>query len=163
MATIDPALLAAVRQSKSEVAKQESHRRQLRRTSARKRAQKEVIAARSEARKAEIGARTQRDIEVLKARAEQRAGEREAREATKRGSTEERVGRGIGTGVSGTGRAIGSSEILSTTLWTMFGLIIVYLLVTKANQFSGFTGSLSDLLHKATSTAPLFQVASKNG
>lgn len=58
------------------------------------------------------------------------------------------------------GSTVGPSSGFGSTmlliLFTMAGLILVYLLVTNANSFSGFTKSLGVALSKLTSTEPLF-------
>jgi len=158
MADIDRATLDAVKHTRKEIAAQESHKRQLRRNTARKRANLQVIATRSQANREMLVAREQAARRQRIEKATEKVEQREASQS----SGWETGGRTAGTAVANVGQGIGGHELLSTTLWLMFGLIIVYVLVTNGAQFSGFTKSLGDLLAKVTTTQPLFQVADKS-
>lgn len=54
-----------------------------------------------------------------------------------------------------------NSNLFMVVIFTIVGLALFYNIVTKADQFSGFVGSVGDLLHKVSSTTPLFQVIPK--
>lgn len=138
------------------------HRQQLRRENIKKRNRIQTEAARKDIKLSEV-----REREQIKAqsRAAQRFEKEQARAAKQQDSGPsgyETTGRAIGTGIAGTGNLIGGNELFSTTLWLMFGLIIVYLLVTNATDTSNYVGRMGALLHKLTSTAPLFAVANKS-
>lgn len=166
MATLDAATRAALKQQEAERA----HKRRLGETRSRGYQQRKTLAEKTRLRKEEVAAReaakVSRETSILRARTQERAQNRAAMAQEKRAAQPgvyENTGRAIGTGIAGTGNLIGGNSLVSTTLWLMFGLIIVYLLVTKSGQFAGFTGGLGDLLSKLTTTQPLFQVAPKTG
>lgn len=159
---LDAATRAALKQQEAERA----HKRRLGETRSRGYQQRKTLAEKSARKQEEYQAREQAkssgEVARLKLRSQQKAQDRAAREQEKRAlqpGREEIAGRAIGTGIAGTGNFIGGHDLLSTTLWLMFGLIIVYLLVTNSGQFAGFTSTLGNFLSKLTTTQPLFQVA----
>ena len=97
----------------------------------------------------------QRDVAGQEAAAQQRRKAEQARIAQRNAVI-------TGAGASVAGAAIKSPAGRSATstimlvVFTFFGLIAVYLLVTKSSQTSGFLGSLSTWVTKLSSTQPLF-------
>lgn len=139
-------------------------------------AQRRVYAARAETVRKEQEARAQSRAEQYKAReaysqavtAEQIARARaqaniRAERAAQR-SSQSQTGLVQRAAISTVGSTVGPSSGFGSTMllivFTMAGLILVYILVTRAQQFSGFTQSIGVALSKLTSTEPLFQKVS---
>lgn len=149
--------------------------------------QREIRSA-ARAQRSIYAARAQREQQLIEARARARAQTQQqsvaARTAYSQAVTGEQIARArakanqaaqrsapnaiqaaaVRSGTHAVGGAIGPSSGIGSTLtlilFTMAGLIVVYLLVTKAQQFQGFTQSLGVALGKLTSTQPLFQKVS---
>lgn len=85
----------------------------------------------------------------------------EQRVATQRATTSERrreqtqhaiVGKAVETATPSS-----DSNLVMVTIFTMGGLILVYLLVTSSQNFAGFLGGLQNWLHALSSNTPLFK------
>jgi hypothetical protein len=166
---IDPDILAAVKKTKREAHAELSHRRQLRRIGARKRAN---IAASSAASQS----RTQQASQVAAARSASAQSIIQSRSAARTATIEQQLAiRHEEAGATRRRRVISNvggsavdavtpssdSNLFMITIFTMAGLIVVYHVVTNGQQFSGFLGKLGDFLHILSSPTPLFQVAKK--
>ena len=162
MPPIDKAILEGVKQTKKEAHAELSHRRQLRRSSARKRNQIAVGAARATEQRSLLDARAAGQRSVIEAR----EGALTSRRSAQR--SEARQQRVIGAGVSGAKTAVGATDLTNsntniflTTIMMIVMLAVFYQVVTKAEAFGGFLEGLGDLLHKVSSTTPLFKSVSK--
>lgn len=151
---IDQATLAAVKATKREVHASESHKRQLRRISSRKRAALALTQA-----------RTQSHVDVIKAREAsaskilaEREAFREAHQPTIQSSVKDRA---VGKVVS-TATPSSDSGLIMTTLFVVGGLIVAYMLVTNATATTGWLGYLGDAIHALSSNKPLFTVKEAN-
>ncbi len=162
---IDPALLAAVKSSRKQAEADLSHKRQLRRNAARTRSALKVQAARSESNKQLIEARASGQEQVIKARESALATRRQSQRKEQR--TEKIQSAAVGAGVStvkGAAHAatLGSDVNLFLVVIMMIAMLAVfYNVVTGAERFAGFMGSMGDLLHKVSSTTPLFKAVAK--
>lgn len=128
--------------------------------------QQRNIRSRASAQKRTLQARANYEAEVTAqevSRARQRAtisAQRQqqslgAQRAFQRQTRVENVAADTAGAIAKPGAGIGST--IALILFTMAGLILVYILVTKSQQFAGFTGSLGTALSKLTTTEPLFQ------
>ena len=161
MPTLDKATLEAVRGTKKEAHATLSHRRQLARNRARKKANLEVIAARTKATKEVVRSRQEAAVSIAANRERIRAERIVNPPQRSIGSrVRERATTSTFNTVASTATPSSNSGLIMTTIFLMAGLIIVYNLITKADQFSGFVGSAGDFLHKLSSTTPLFQTVS---
>ena len=168
MAT-DREVLDAIGAAKAERRHQQSieradrrHKQALRRRSQSKRAAKEVVSYRTQQTKEAANARAAAATSVIAAReqagAQRRANVKfEKQRATRRAVATDLAVSTIPSGDSGgSGFSLGTG-LFSTVLWLMFGMVILYLLVTNPGPTEGFTARLGDLVHKLSSTSPLFQ------
>jgi hypothetical protein len=163
---LDAATIAAVKQTKKEKEAAASHRRQLSRNTARKRANLQVIKARKEATVEAANARaaaagtiqankTQATREAITARSNAATGQRSQ---VRREQLTSKVESKVAGKVISTATPSSDSNLFMVVVFTIVGLALFYQLVTRADQFSGFLGSAGDFLHKLSSTTPLFQV-----
>ena len=165
---IDAATAAAVKTTKKEKEAAASHRRQLSRNTARKRANLQVVEAR---KSANIEAAQARAASVERGQAAKTAATRDAIAARSQAQSQQRGDirreRFVGGAVSKTTSTLtpsSDSNLLMTTLFLIVGLAVVYQLVTGVGPSSTSTwiNSVGNLLHKISSTVPLFQVKSSN-
>ena len=153
MPTIDQATLTAVKQSRAEIKAKESHRRQLSRNTARKRAALQVTSARREAHVAAIQTRG--------AEARNALAQREAYRATREQSVRSQArNERISGAVVSTATPSSDSGLFMTVIFTIAGIIVAYILVTNTGT-SGWLGTLGDSIHALSSNKPLFTTSPK--
>lgn len=132
------------------------------------RQRKGVIRQTERSRKRETAAANQQRIERSAAQSEQRvavsrqlAADRTARAAANRPTRTQRlVARGQDAAVNKTVSTLtpsSNSNLIMTTIFVMFGLVIFYVLVTASSNVQGFFGTLGNVLHGVSSTTPLFK------
>jgi Flp pilus assembly protein TadB len=126
----------------------------MRNTLQRERSTKRTIAFAQQAEQAKEAARTRE----LVAR---ETGHTQARVQTQRALTSERQGaqrkQAIQSAVVSTATPSSDSNLIMVTIFTMGGLILVYLIVTSSANFAGFLGGLQNWLHALSSNTPLFK------
>ena len=161
MPPIDKAILEGVKQTKKEAHAELSHRRQLRRSSARKRNQIGVGAARATEQRSLLDARAAGQRSVIEAREGALVRRRSAQRSEAR--QQRVIGAGVSAGQSAAKAATlsGDSNLFLITIMMIVMLAVFYQVVTKAEAFGGFLEGLGDLLHKVSSTTPLFKSVSK--
>jgi len=149
MTQLDKATLDAVRGTKKEIAAQESHKRQLRRNTARKRAQLQVAREKTSLHKSEVEAReaakARGNISTIQAREQARAARIEAAQSNQ------------GGGFSAPSLS-SNHNILVVALFTIVGLALFYRIVTHPSVTGDWLTRLSDTLHNVSSDKPMFQV-----
>lgn len=147
-----------------EQAAQATHKRRLAANRSRAAANKSVIAARQQASATATAQRQQAQEAAIAARtagvAQQQQTRIAAAQTQRKQVRTERVQGQVASSAVSTFTPSSDSNIVMTTLFLMAGLVVVYRLVTNSGQFSSYTGKMGDLLHKVSSTAPLFQVKS---
>lgn len=128
--------------------------RSMRNTLQRERSTKRTIAFAQQAEQAKEAARTR---EILT----RERGHTQARVATQQALTGERRQAAFRSTIErkaiATATPSSDSNLIMVTIFTMGGLILVYLLVTSAQNFAGFLGGLQNWLHALSSNTPLFK------
>ena len=152
MPTIDKATLEAVRGTKRELHAKESHKRQLSRNTARKRAAIAVTQSRSQAHVAAIQARGESGRSLIAQRGQVRAA---AHQQVRSEEVGDRNRAAVGSAVSSVASS-GDSGLIMTTIFLMAGLIVVYILVSNPGPTTGWLGTLGNSLHALSSNKPLF-------
>jgi len=169
------AAIQSIKGSKRELHAEQSHKRQQERIEHRAEAAVKVTQARHKARLSEVNSRRRNAVKQAAGTSQARvAASREVmaqREAIRATHQQENVQRrvqsvntarrdrivnAVGTKALNTATPSGDSNLIMTTLFVMVGLVVFYLLVTSAGAFSGWMAGLGDLLHKVSSTTPLF-------
>lgn len=152
--TIDAATLAAVKGTKREVHEGLSHKRQLARTSSKKRATLATTAAKRQADIDVIGARQSAASSVIAEKQQVRSGNIGA------ARSQVRRDRVVGA-VTSTATPSSNSGIVMTTIFVIAGLIIMYMVVTNPGPTTGWLGTLGTSLHALSSNKPLFTATAK--
>lgn len=157
MATIDKATLDAVRSTKRELHAKESHKRQLARNTARKRAAIAVTQSRQQAHVAVVQARGESASNLAAQRAQIRT---VAHQQARSEETSDRNRAAVGSVVSSASSS-DSGNLIMTTIFVMFGLIVIYILVHNPGPTTGWLGGLGNALHALSSNTPLFTTTAK--
>lgn len=160
MVTLDKATANAVKETKSEIRAKQSHRRQLSRNTARKRAAIAIAESRKEAHVAEIQARGAETRTALAQREAYRGIHRQ--EALSDASATRNAARNakILSTVGSVATPSSDSNLIMTTLFVIAGLIVFYVLVTNPSTTS-WLGGLGTTLHAFSSNKPLFTTTTK--
>lgn len=154
MPTLDRATLDAVKSTKREQHAQLSHKRQLARTASRKRATIAVGKEREASATRVLEARTQSAAGVIAARQQARS------ENIGAARSMERQDRAVGA-VTSAATPSGDSNLIMTTIFLIFGLIIIYILVHNPGPTTGWLSGLGNSLHALSSNTPLFTTTAK--
>ena len=130
----------------------------MRNTLQRERSSRRVIAAASQAA-------TEREASKTRELVAREGVHTQQRVATQQALTGERRNQQVKQAVVGkvvdTATPSSDSNLVMVTIFTMIGLIFVYLIVTSSQNFAGFLGGLQVWLHALSSNTPLFQDKAK--
>uniref|UniRef100_A0A6M3LPS9 Uncharacterized protein n=1 Tax=viral metagenome TaxID=1070528 RepID=A0A6M3LPS9_9ZZZZ len=160
MVTLDKATADAVKQTKSELRAKASHRRQLSRNTARKRAAIAVTQSRQQAHVAAIQARGTETRSALAQREVYRSVHRQQAQGDISAAKGAARNAQIRSTVGSVATPSSDSNLIMVTMFVIAGLIVSYILVTNPSTTS-WLGGLGNTLHAFSSNKPLFTATAK--
>lgn len=131
----------------------------MRNTLQRERSSRRVIAEANQGNIQREQAKTTELIARESAHTEQRVATQRATTSARR---QEQTQHAVASKVVSTATPSSDSNLIMVTIFTMGGLILVYLMVTSAQNFAGFLGGLQNWLHAISSNTPLFKIKPKD-
>jgi len=130
----------------------------MRNTLQRERSQRRVIREASTAASNVEAVKTQQLVARERARTTQRVA---TQQQVSRGAFVERHKQAVVNKAIDTATPSSDSNLIMVTIFTMGGLILIYIIVTSSQNFAGFLGGVQNWLHTLSSNTPLFKQKSK--